>query len=176
MRAWNVSDFRVVVTGQPAVSKAALRIGKQQMTFSALAAAEMGYPPFVQILISDDASKMVVRPYDQGDPTAIPFYQEKYSVKRNRYEPPRAIAIRDKPLVRDIRERLNWGSELMVCSPLRFQERPDTLFFALSEAITASEAKAKRKENRTIESYPTLTAIMGAVQPVALCLAATQTA
>lgn len=171
MNTWNMSDFRVVTTGQPTVSKAALRIGKQKMTFSMLAAAEMGYPSRVQMLISEDATKLVIRPYEFDDQMAIPFYCERYSKKHKRMETPGSIPICDKSLVRDIRSRLGWGQELMVCSPLRFKEAANTLFFDLTQAITVEEAKASRKEDRSIDSYPTLNSVMGQVEPVVLCLA-----
>lgn len=176
MRAWNVNDFRVVLAGQPAISKAMLRIGKQKMSFSLLAAAEMGYPQRVQMLISEDATKLVVRPYDQNDQTAIPFYCERYSAKHKRMELPRSVSICDKPLIKDMRSRLGWGPELMVCSPLRFKEAEDTLFFDLTQAMTTERAKELRKEERSISTYPTLTSIMDTVEPVILCLAPARSA
>lgn len=164
---WDIPNFRVVMAGQPAVSKASLRIGRQQISFSSLAAAELNYPQFIQMLISPDATKMVISPYSGEDKTAIPFFVPKFSAKNGRYEEPKTVSIHDKPLVQDIRYKLGWGNEMMVCSPLRFKERPDCLFFELNKAMTASELRKTRSTPRTIDSYPTLTEFSG-LMPVAL--------
>lgn len=168
---WNPADFRVVVSGQPATSRAALRIGKSRMSFSLLTAAEMDYPEYIQMLISDDATKMVIRPCDGMEPTAIPFYQDCYNKKKNLYQKPKVIVIYDRPLVKDIRTHLQWGAEVRYCSPLRFKEAPNTLFFSLVNAFTAEERKLNRTEGEVIACYPTLTSIIKIVKPVYLSLA-----
>lgn len=164
---WDVMNFKVVMASKPAISKATMRIGLQKISFSSLAACEMGYPPFVQMLISPDATKMVICPYDQEDNTSIPFFVEKYSKKQGRYIQPNTVSISDKDLVQDIRKKLGWGNEAMSCTPLRFREQPNCLFFELNKAIPASELKRARKMHRTIDSYPTLTAFAG-LAPIAL--------
>lgn len=168
--AWSMYDFRVVTSGVPATTKAVLRIGKQKFAFSPAAISEMGYPPYVQMLISEDATKLVIRPYEEQDITTIPFFIQRYSKKNGRYEDPKAVSIADKPLIQDIRRKLNWSDEQMVCVPMRFKESPNALFFELNRSMTAEEMRRQKRQPHTIENYPTLTAFTG-VSPIALPLA-----
>lgn len=167
MTNWDILNFKVVMASKPAISKATLRIGRQKMSFSALAACEMGYPAFVQMLISEDAKRLVVCPYEQNDAAAIPFFVERYSKKNGRFEQPRTIGISDKDLVQDIRRKLGWNGDSMLCAPLRFKEKPDCLFFDLTQAMTVSEWREAKVVRQTIENYPTLTSFSG-LSPIAL--------
>ena len=163
---FDLRDFRVVVSGIRAVTNAEVRICPTKIDFNAIAAVEMGYPAFVRIYISSDASKMIVIACNKGEKHAIPFYMEQLSKKTGAVLKNAPIHIRDVGLARGIRQKMKWTTGTYRCSALRFDEKPDTLFFDLS---TADNSKRKRsKVGNVLDSYPPIDVLMEDMQPIAL--------
>lgn len=168
---FDFNDFRVVVRGIQAISNAEVRIYPTKIDFSAMAAAEMGYPEFVRIFISSDAIRMAIEPCPKEGTHAIPFYKEQYSKKTGKVRKYAPISIRDTGFAKGIRQKLKWVKGAYHCSAIRFDERPNTLFFDLS---TADNTKKKRvKIANVLDTYPPISSLLEGLRPVALLPAST---
>lgn len=158
-------DFRVVVSGIRAVTNAEVRICPTKIDFSAISAAEMGYPAFVRMYISSDASKMIITPCGEREKHAIPFYVEQVSKKTGAVLKNAPIHIRDGGLAKGIRQKMKWTTGTYRCLALRFDEKPNTLFFDLS---TADNSKRKRtRVGNVLDSYPPIDVLMEDMHTVA---------
>ena len=158
-------DFRVVVSGIRAVTNAEVRICPTKIDFNAIAAVEMGYPEFVRIYISSDASKMIIVPCGKGEKHAIPFYTEQVSKKTGAVLKNAPIHIREAGLAKGIRQKMKWTTGTYRCPALRFNEKPNALFFDLSPADNS-----KRKRTRVgnvLDSYPPIDVLMEDMHPIA---------
>ena len=158
-------DFRVVVSGIRAVTNAEVRICPTKIDFNAIAAVEMGYPEFVRIYISSDASKMIIVPCGKGEKHAIPFYTEQVSKKTGAVLKNAPIHIREAGLAKGIRQKMKWTTGTYRCPALRFNEKPNALFFDLS---TADNSKRKRtRVGNVLNSYPPIDVLMEDMHPIA---------
>ena len=158
-------DFRVVVSGIRAVTNAEVRICPTKIDFNAIAAVEMGYPEFVRIYISSDASKMIIVPCGKGEKHAIPFYTEQVSKKTGAVLKNAPIHIREAGLAKGIRQKMKWTTGTYRCPALRFNEKPNALFFDLS---TADNSKRKRtRVGNVLDSYPPIDVLMEDMHPIA---------
>lgn len=168
---FDFNDFRVVVQGIRAISNAEVRIYPTKIDFSAMAAAEMGYPKFVRIFISNDAVRMAIEPCSKDSTHAIPFYKEQYSKKTGKVRKNAPISVRDTGFAKGIRQKLEWTKGTYHCSAIRFDERPNTLFFDLS---TADNTKKKRvKITNVLDTYPPISSLLEGMRPIALLPAST---
>lgn len=164
-----LGHLRVVIPNNKSITHAMLKIGKRTLTFNQAAICEMDYPEYVQILISDDATKMAIIPcVNVTDNTAIPFYYHVYNKKKEAYLPPKVVSISDKSLARAIRSQMGWGDKAMLCSPIRFREHPHCLFFELDKAFTNEERKNQCKREMSISDYPRYEETMSSMKPLAL--------
>lgn len=162
---FDIRDFRVVVSGIRAVTNAEVRICPTKIDFNAIAAVEMGYPEFVQMLISPDASKMIIVPCNKNEKHAIPFYVEQVSKKTGAVLKNAPIHIRDPGLAKGIRQKMKWTTGTYRCPALRFNEKPNALFFDLS---TADNSKRKRtRVGNVLDSYPPIDVLMEDMHPIA---------
>lgn len=169
---FDIRDFRVVVSGIRAITNAEIRISPAKIDFNAIAAVEMGYPAFVQMFISPDASKLIVNPCAEGAAHAIPFYTVQRSKKTGAVLKSAPIHIRDTGLSKGIRQKMKWTTGTYHCSALRFDEKPNTLFFDLS---LADNSKRKRsRSGNVLDSYPPIDVLMEDMYQVALLPAATE--
>lgn len=158
-------DFRVVVSGIRAVTNAEVRICPTKIDFNAIAAVEMGYPECVRIYVSSDASKMIIVPCGKGEKHAIPFYEEQVSKKTGAVLKNAPIHIRDAGLAKGIRQKMKWTTGTYRCPALRFNEKPNALFFDLS---TADNSKRKRtRVGNVLDSYPPIDVLMEDMHPIA---------
>ena len=158
-------DFRVVVSGIRAVTNAEVRICPTKIDFNAIAAVEMGYPEFVRIYISSDASKMIIVPCGKGEKHAIPFHTEQVSKKTGAVLKNAPIHIREAGLAKGIRQKMKWTTGTYRCPALRFNEKPNALFFDLS---TADNSKRKRtRVGNVLDSYPPIDVLMEDMHPIA---------
>ena len=158
-------DFRVVVSGIRAVTNAEVRICPTKIDFNAIAAVEMGYPEFVRIYISSDASKMIIVPCGKGEKHAIPFYTEQVSKKTGAVLKNAPIHIREAGLAKGIRQKMKWTTGTYRCPALRFNEKPNALFFDLS---TADNSTRKRtRVGNVLDSYPPIDVLMEDMHPIA---------
>ena len=158
-------DFRVVVSGIRAVTNAEVRICPTKIDFNAIAAVEMGYPEFVRIYISSDASKMIIVACGKGEKHAIPFYTEQVSKKTGAVLKNAPIHIREAGLAKGIRQKMKWTTGTYRCPALRFNEKPNALFFDLS---TADNSKRKRtRVGNVLDSYPPIDVLMEDMHPIA---------
>ena len=158
-------DFRVVVSGIRAVTNAEVRICPTKIDFNAIAAVEMGYPEFVRIYISSDASKMIIVPCGKGEKHAIPFYTEQVSKKTGAVLKNAPIHIREAGLAKGIRQKMKWTTGTYRCPALRFNEKPNALCFDLS---TADNSKRKRtRVGNVLDSYPPIDVLMEDMHPIA---------
>ena len=159
-------NFKVVVQGIQTVTNAEIRVGPSRVSFNAISAAEMGYPEFVRIYVSEDASKVIIEPCSKEKSHVIPFYQEQRSEKTGEILKNAPIHIMDAGLAKGIREKMRWGKGTYHCSAIRFDERPRTLFFDLAKA---DNTKRKRiKTGNVLDSYPSISTLMEGMRPIAL--------
>ena len=136
-----------------------------KIDFNAIAAVEMGYPEFVRIYISSDASKMIIVPCGKGEKHAIPFYTEQVSKKTGAVLKNAPIHIREAGLAKGIRQKMKWTTGTYRCPALRFNEKPNALFFDLS---TADNSKRKRtRVGNVLDSYPPIDVLMEDMHPIA---------
>lgn len=162
---FDLRDFRVVVSGIRAVTNAEVRICPTKIDFNAIAAVEMGYPEFVRIYISSNASKMIIVPCGKGEMHAIPFYEEQVSKKTGAVLKNAPIHIRDAGLAKGIRQKMKWTTGTYRCPALRFNEKPNALFFDLS---TADNSKRKRvRVGNVLDCYPPIDVLMEDMHPIA---------
>lgn len=162
---FDLRDFRVVVSGIRAVTNAEVRICPTKIDFNAIAAVEMGYPECVRIYVSSDASKMIIVPCGKGEKHAIPFYEEQVSKKTGAVLKNAPIHIRDAGLAKGIRQKMKWTTGTYRCPALRFNEKPNALFFDLS---TADNSKRKRvRVGNVLDCYPPIDVLMEDMHPIA---------
>lgn len=169
---WDLTDFRIVPGSNQQPSNAFVRITKARITLNALAIAEMNYPEKIQLLISDDANRVVVMPAMPETPEeyTIPFCTDKFFDTEPKKRSRSSLYIADKGLVTAIRSSLGWETT-MTCLAQRFADSPNTLFFELSRACDTSVKAARKKLLSSIEECPKLTVIFPSLRPV-ICLPA----
>lgn len=163
---FNFTDFRVVVQGVRAVTHAEMRIYPTKIDFNAIAAAEMGYPAFARMFISPDASRIIVAPCREKGKYAIPFYQEQFSKKTGAVRKNAPTSIADSGLAKGIRQKMKWTKGTYRCTAIRFDEKPQTLFFDLT---TADNSKRKRlKTENILDCYPPIGTLLADMRPITL--------
>lgn len=168
MNNWHLEDFRVVISGAQKVTTATVKIYKKKLVFSKTAAAELDYPQYVRLLVSEEADKIVVIPHFEQDMTAVPFFVPNENGED--FSAAKPISVVEQTLVRSIRTRMAWNDpKARVCNALRFHEFPDALFFDLSLAKIATRSHAA-SVTEVFEGYPPLKAIIKSMSPVVIGL------
>lgn len=104
----NLSDYRIVTPTNNEFSASEARTTWTSIRFNNLTAAELGYPEYVRLLISQDGNTLAIQVCDEDDPCAVPFMcgrtaedlkgQKKWTIIPNRM------------LLRILREKQNWGN------------------------------------------------------------------
>jgi len=163
---FNISEFKVVVQGIRAITNAEMRIQPAKIEFNAMAAAEMGYPAYVRVLISPDATRVIIDPCREKDKYAIPFYREKRSKKTGAVLKNASISITDSGLAKGIRQKMKWAKGTYRCPAIRFDEKPKTLFFDLSQADN-TKRKTVKAEN-ILDCYPPIGILIADMHPLNL--------
>lgn len=102
----NLSNFRIVTPSGTGFSAAEARITKTSVKFNNITASELGYPEYVQLLISQDGKILCIAPIDGSEPEAVPFMFGKTADDlngRNKW-----LAITNKMLTQIIRFKMGW--------------------------------------------------------------------
>lgn len=163
---FDISEFKVVVQGIRAITNAEMRICPSKIDFNAVAVAEMDYPAFVRVLVSSDASRIIIDPCQETDKYAIPFYREQHSKKTGAVRKNASTSIVDSGLAKGIRQKMKWTKGTYRCAAIRFSEKPKTLFFDLSRADNTKRTVVK-VEN-ILDCYPSISSLMMDMRPMAL--------
>jgi len=104
----NLSDYRIVNPKTRNFSAAEARASWTTFRFNNLSAAELGYPDFVRLLISEDGNTLAVQSCPQDDPCAVPFMLDRTADDLNGQR--RWISIQNRMLLQIIREKQHWDS------------------------------------------------------------------
>lgn len=164
---WDIGKFRIVTTKRRIISTANISISPSAIRFNLSAAAELEYSPYIRMLVSDDGDKIVVMAYNMEDDTSTAFYQKIYSKKKQQFVDPTSIYIRDKAIIKLIRQKMGWEKGTMKCDALRFQDRQGALFFDLTTATTSEpRCKPQQPKELTFDSYPRFEESVSRMTPV----------
>ena len=104
----NLSDYRIVNPKTRNFSAAEARTSWTTIRFNNLSAAELGYPDFVRLLISEDGNTLAVQSCPEDDPCAVPFMYDRTAEDLNGQR--RWISIPNRMLMQIIREKQHWDS------------------------------------------------------------------
>lgn len=168
---WDIGKFRVVTTKKAKASTANVSISPSALRFNLSAAAELEYPPYVQILIHEDGSKMAVLAYSEDDKTSTEFYKKVFSKKKQQYIDPSSVLIHDRAIANFIRKQMGWRNGAMKCNAMRFQDQAGALFFDFSMAEPSKSCCGQRKtRDFSIDAYPMFADAVSSMRPVVFAL------
>lgn len=151
----SLSDFRVVTPAERGFSAAEARVGKTFVKFNNLAAAELGYPDYVRLLIGRDGSTLVLQPTDRSDSNAIPFMFGLTAddlTGRKKW-----IRITNRQLGIIIQEKANWEMPDSANAAKRFYAVPwveqGALIFDLQKPIPARQRNSFLSADDILYTY-----------------------
>lgn len=146
------SNFRIVTPARPGFSAAEARVTKTSVKFNAITACELGYPEYIQLLISQDGKILCIAPIDATEPDAIPFMFGKTADDlngRNKW-----LSITNKMLVQIIRFKMQWDDSKTI---RRFRSVPwpeeGALVFNLAHPMEPRKKTAVVDPEEMLMSY-----------------------
>lgn len=165
----DLRDFKILTnTAQPGISCAELRISSTKLIFNKLAAAELGYPKYVNALFSKDFQEIIILPAeDDSNQFAIAFYTSDEYIDRNGNRKKRTkVELCNKSLAKSIRKKRGWGGNAVkkVCG-IRYREK-NALYFDLRKAVDSKKTVRAAATDMLLESLPTLEAALSEMTPV----------
>ena len=105
----NLSDYRIVNPLTSNFSASEARASWTSIRFNNLSAAELGYPEYVRLLISQDGNTLAIQGCASDDPCAVPFMHGRPPEEIR--EKKKWLSICNRMLLRIIREKQHWGDE-----------------------------------------------------------------
>ena len=104
----NLSEYRVVTPTKNAMFSASeLKISKTTIRFNNLTAAEMGYPPYVRLLINMDCDNLIIQACEEKEAAALPFMIGKTAEDLTGQK--KWISICNRMLTTAIRSKMGWN-------------------------------------------------------------------
>lgn len=151
----SLSDFRVVTPAERGFSAGEARVGKTFVKFNNLAAAELGYPEYVRLLIGRDGSTLVLQPADRSDPSSIPFM---FGLTANDLTGRKKwIRITNRELGIIIQEKAHWEMPASANAAKRFYAVPwveqGALIFDLQKPIPARQRSSFLSADDILQTY-----------------------
>lgn len=165
-----VEKFKIVVPAQRrTVTQAEMRLSSTRFTFNKMTVAELGYPRYVCMYISNDISQIVLCPTEKSE-FAVEFYRDQQEYNK----PGEMVYITNKGLVQNIREVMQWTEKGTYVIPAAACLDGKALLFNLCDAFvrTKKSKKQLRRSERVIENYPSVSDVIMNFKRVALLASA----
>lgn len=171
----DLRDFKILTnTAQPGISCAELRISSTKLIFNKLAAAELGYPKYVNVLFGKDFQEILVLPAEEdNNQFAIAFFiSDEYIDRKGNRKKRTKVELCNKSLAKSIRKKRGWGGNSVkkICG-IRYQEK-NALYFDLRKAADSKKTVRVAATDMLLESLPTIEMALSEMTPV-LALPAT---
>lgn len=152
-----LDEFKVVSPIINTLSVSDMRISTTQLTFNTITAAELGYPPYVRLLIHPSGRLFAIQAWpDNSVEDAVPFFTD--SVYAEQQKKGRAtVKIRNRVLTQILREKMGWtGKETMRAFGVRYMDEK-AILYNLEDAVLSRGSRAKKVTlDEILESYPTV--------------------
>lgn len=148
------TKFRIVMPSTRVVpSTAELRIVAERLEFSFAMAAELGYARQVVMLISEDGTKLIVQPCEEGE-QSIPFYREEERRTKNNSFSRKSVPVRHKSLVNIIRSKMGWKSGTYVVAGIRYDN--NVVLFDMERGTKMEKGRriARLSPEEILNTYP----------------------
>ena len=169
---FNNGNFKLVLPTPPPCRSSAseVRIASRKFSFSAMTAAEIGYPEYACLFVSDDASKLVVKGC-QATEYSFPFSIKDLNGKMSK----KAITTGNLALSQVIRSKLGWDQKsCYVCPGILYRDE-QLVLFDLTQAYIRNYSKPEKAiPQKVFDSYPPLYEVMR-YKPVLIPAAAGKT-
>ena len=163
-----LTKFRVVIPCSTNYTStcAELRVGSNKLTLNRITLAELGYPEYICLLISEDFTQMVVQRCDEN----------KFSVRCCEQDESgrvstKSVVLTNSELVRNIRKKMGWeakGKTYVV--PAVKNLEIGMLLFDFKEAWASNRgANLKKKYTANIlDTYPPVSQVLNSFKQVSL--------
>lgn len=146
------SNFRIVTPARNGFSAAEARVTKTAVKFNAITASELGYPDYVQLLISQDGKILCIAPIDSTEPEAVPFMFGKTADDLNGHN--KWLCITNRVLAQIIRSKMQWDDSKTI---RRFRSIPwpeeGALVFNLANPMEPRKKTAVIDPDEILMSY-----------------------
>ena len=135
----SVLDNFEIVSVPRTFSIAEVKVLKNKLSFNVITAAELQYPPFVRLYISEDRTQLAIQPCTMDTPNAVKFFASDNSSKKRR-----AIAIGNQALARLIKESMDLDLNYTWIIPgVRFQDE-NVIIFDIKQAHKKEQRSASK--------------------------------
>lgn len=162
-----ISKFKMILppTTSFHTSCAELRITPSKLVFNRVTLAEMGYPPDVCFLLSDDNTQIVVKASAKNE-YSVPFCTFDEDGKLSNKMP---LSINNRVLIQSLRNQLEWEKGKTYVVPAIKYNGYDILLFDLNRAyIRMKGASRSKTEVNILDSYPPMKDIVANYRQVSL--------
>ena len=132
-----------VMSLAPKKGSSVLTITKSNIRFNKPTAAELGYPPYVKMLLNAKTNQVAIQECTEKDPAGVPFCGDS---KKHNY----AIFIKVPALLAEFRRLLDLGDGSIYSMTGITYPDEKAIIYDLKEA-TKEEAKKKQKAGSTDE-------------------------
>lgn len=162
-----VKKFKVVIptSTRKKTTRAEMSLSSTRFTFNHITAAELGYPEYVCMYISNDASQIVLCPVEKNE-FAVPFYARK----KGKSKASKTVYLSNKGLIQNIREAMQWKEKSTYVVPAAACLDGKALLFNLHDAYirTRNPGGWNKTPPRVVESYPSVSDVIMNFRQVAL--------
>lgn len=157
-------NFRVINPDLVSFSTSQMRISTSGLSFNIAAAAELGYPATVCLLVTVDGKGIAIQanPKDDFAQLALPFYDPAKSKQA-------FTKINDRAFVRALRRELGWQDTRTRKATGVLYRSIDLLYFDLSVAERLAGGKSTPKV-LSLSDYPRIDEVMTRLRPAPLAL------
>lgn len=115
-------------------SIAEVRILKNRISFNRSTASELGYPPFVKLMVSADRTQLAIKPCEKHERNAMEFF-----TKKSTGEKCRSIAVGNKALTSLVKSGLGWSMDVTMSAPGVRLEEENVILFDLTQAVSSTK-------------------------------------
>lgn len=162
-----LEKFKVVVPTAPRskITQAEMRISTNRFIFNHTTAAELGYPDYVCMYISNDATQIVLCPTEKCE------YSVEFCARNNEEgKASKAVYMSNKGLVQNIRDAMQWREKTTYVVPAAACLDGKALLFNLQDAFirTKSPGVWEKASPHVMESYPSVSEVVLNFRQVAL--------
>lgn len=167
LMAMLIAKFKVVLPTQRrcvSSSCAEMRVYHNRLLFNKMTAAELRYPEYVCIYISNDTTQIVIQAATKNDVT-VPFCRKNADGKLKKG----GIYVSNRVLCANIQKNLGWPDKSTHVVPaVRYCEN-GMLLFDLSKAYIPNRmSKPQSGTEELFQSYPSVSHILNSYTPIVL--------
>lgn len=158
-----MAKFKVVMPPprRAQTSRAEVRITAGQFVFNQITAAELGYPQYACMYISNDGHQIVITSCPKND-VAIPFSDQKNSKKKS-------ITVCNKGLIKNIRKLMEWEDKKNYTVPAVACFDGNIILFDLDNAFIRKKGEQwKKAPDNVLDTYPKLSDFLQTFRQTAL--------